>query len=219
MSQRMKIGGEWRALDIFMKVKGKWNKSIGVYIKVNGVWKLAQHIHAYRYVSNGEDTHTATCSLCGEMTTEEHTYVMDGDTKATCTESGSKIYLCEKCLQQKVEEVTALGHDYSLDVDYKSATCLEAGHHYATCSRCGDRWAEEIPATGHSTYDVPYSAATCCTPALVIQKCNYCDLEHITESGDLSLNPNNHEGPFTDIDPATVRCDACGVSFDSSIPH
>lgn len=148
MRQRIKIGGTWRALDIFMKVKGVWKPSNRVYIKINGKWALGQHLHSYSYLQNDEETHIAKCSLCGSSTTEEHVYKLYSTTEPTCEEAGEEVYLCEKCSQMSVIELVPNGHAL-YEWGHKAATCGDAGGYYESCYNCDyEEWVETEDATG-----------------------------------------------------------------------
>lgn len=161
MSRRIKIGGVWRPIDIFMKVKGVWKPSITAYIKIDGVWKMVQHLHAYKYVSNGDDTHTGVCSICGGSFTEGHVFSLNSEKAATCTENGKKVYVCERCLQQKTEILPALEHKWETVV-ISEATCLDGGEEYDMCTRCGaeSEW-RYTDALGHVYGDPVYNKPTC----------------------------------------------------------
>ncbi len=72
----------------------------------------------------------------------EHNYseiTVDGTTKApTCTETGTAVYLCGICSNQKTDtNVAALGHDYIYDSEPLEGTDEQAycGKHYKYCSR------------------------------------------------------------------------------------
>ena len=174
MSQRMKIGGKWSALDMFCKVRGEWKPAEFVYVKVNGVWRIGRHIHAFSYVSDGVDTtHTATCAHCGKTITEGHIYYSSDGRYATCTEGGYVLYVCEICNQQKYVFSEALGHEWE-DVVISEPTCTSGGEIMTECSRCGA--AGETKYTdplGHSFVAGEETAATCEEPGGYYETC-YC---------------------------------------------
>lgn len=153
MSRRIKIGGVWRPIDIFMKVKGVWKPSITAYIKIDGVWKVVQHLHEYKYVSDGDDTHTGTCSVCGVTFTEGHDYLSVDGKHATCTEDGYDLFDCLVCGHQKYVVSEALGHEWE-DVVISEPTCTSGGEIMTECSRCGATGETNYTdPTGHSFYN------------------------------------------------------------------
>ena len=88
---------------------------------------------------------------CTHEAVHEHDWGEGKITRAaTCTEAGEKTYTCA-CGETKVEEIPALGHDYSEEwtID-AAATCTTDGSKSHHCSRC-DASADEtaIPA-GHT---------------------------------------------------------------------
>ncbi len=80
-----------------------------------------------------------------------HSYVMTDETPATCTEEGSRTYICE-CGESYTEPLAALGHDYQVTA-HTDAACTETGETVYTCSRCSDSYIDTIPATGHNYED------------------------------------------------------------------
>lgn len=176
MGQRMKLGGKWRALDMFLRVRGVWKAAESVYVKVNGVWRLGQHIHDFIYVSNGaESTHTATCAHCNKTITEGHIYYSSSGRDATCTEDGYELFVCEKCSQQKEVVYKATGHMYEV-TDEVAATCLKDGYTDFRCTQCGYEYRKEMPATGnHEWYEHGHENATCTSPGGYYESCYYCD--------------------------------------------
>ncbi len=104
------------------------------------------------YVHNDVNTyegsmHTAKCACDRTMGEAEAckasaTEVPGTEEPASCTEPGSKTYLCGKCYQNIVEEIPALGHDYD-GVEWETDSNNE-GWHIRECARdCGDSQREE----------------------------------------------------------------------------
>ena len=95
----------------------------------------------------GSKSHHCTrpgCDSKSDVTIIEalgHEWSEGKETKApTCTEAGEKTYTCTRCSATKIEEVAALGHDYSDEwtVD-KEATTTETGSKSHHCKVCGDK--------------------------------------------------------------------------------
>lgn len=105
---------------------------------------------------------TDTCTRCGDTKPQAikalgHDYAGEYtvDVAATCTTAGSQSKHCTKCGKAdpaSVQEIPALGHDYTSQVT-KAATCTEDGVQTDTCTRCGDVKTQVIKATGHQWGD------------------------------------------------------------------
>ena len=97
---------------------------------------------------------------------------------ATCTTSGTKVYMCTSCKATKTEEITKLGHNYSTSwTTDKKATCEAKGiksHHCTRCSAKKD--ATEIPLSNHN-YDngKVIKKATCTSDGSKTFTCALCE--------------------------------------------
>ncbi len=61
-------------------------------------------------------------------------------TKATCTEEGEKTFTCSICGDEKIEKVSATGHQHTEIRNKKEATCKEEGYSGDTwCKDCGKK--------------------------------------------------------------------------------
>ena len=69
--------------------------------------------------------------------THEHIWELVEEVKPTCTTKGTKTYKCKLCEETKVEEVSALGHTWSV-VEDTECKCIK---HY-TCTVCGETKTE-----------------------------------------------------------------------------
>ena len=76
----------------------------------------------------------------------------DGEVKATCTTSGTKIEKCLKCGENRSIQVNALGHNWEEDNTYEGnvkPTCVTPGVQGYKCSRCNETNVVDIEALGH----------------------------------------------------------------------
>ena len=118
--------------------------------------------HTYDWTVTEEATCSApgeeegVCSGCGHETTREipktehDPQVTQEGISPTCTESGwSEEVICSVCGEviEAREELAALGHDYTSEVETEPTEDTPGVRRY-TCSRCGDTYTEEIEATG-----------------------------------------------------------------------
>ncbi len=118
--------------------------------------------HTYDWTVTEEATCSApgeekgVCSGCGHETTREipktehDPQVTQDGISPTCTESGwSEEVICSVCGEviEAREELAALGHDYTSEVETEPTEDTPGVRRY-TCSRCGDTYTEEIEATG-----------------------------------------------------------------------
>ena len=216
MSRRIKIGGVWRPIDIFMKVKGVWKPSITAYIKIDGAWKMVQHLHAYKYVSNGDDTHTATCSVCGGTFTEGHIYSAVDGNFATCTEDGYELFVCDTCNHKKRVVLEALGHEWETVV-ISEATCTDGGEEFTQCSRCGatgETWYTD--ALGHVYGDPVYNEPTCTEHGGNTYTCARCGDSWFDLLEDALGHEYEHTGSGEDGNGITYHyytCSRCGDEY------
>ena len=95
----------------------------------------------------GSVGHSRVCSICKEMEIKKHAYRWQTITKATCTKTGLKIYICRNCGNEdklKTETIPLIEHKFnSLGIckecgfeDKTKVTCTESnkikGHKYET---------------------------------------------------------------------------------------
>ena len=76
----------------------------------------------------------------------------DGEVKATCTTSGTKIKKCSKCGENRPVQVNPLGHNWEEDNTYEGnvkPTCVTPGVQGYKCSRCNETNVVDIKALGH----------------------------------------------------------------------
>lgn len=102
------------------------------------------------------------------------------DKEATCTATGLKHRVCEKCAYVDEVEipVEAGAHKFYRAKTAVDATCTEAGYKNATCKYCGyvAVKVENIPAKGHKADKyVEIEAPTCTAKGKEILTCSVCN--------------------------------------------
>ncbi len=115
----------------------------------------------------------------------------EGGTKApTCTEKGSKTYICSECQKTKTEEVEAAGHQNTELRGQKEAICEEAGYTGDTwCKDCNTkiREGEDIPAPGIHTWKEEVTKAPTCTEkgskTYICSECQKTKTEEVEATG------------------------------------
>ena len=71
----------------------------------------------------------------------------------TCTESGTIVWVCDKCEMDDETTAPALGHDWGPWETMYEPTCTNEGAQVRSCNRCGERQKGVIPALGHAWKD------------------------------------------------------------------
>lgn len=138
--------------------------------------------HNYTWAGTDEGTHTGTCSICGDVKSEDHVWADEGIniTPATCTETGSETFECLLCMAKKTVTLPAKGHAWDNDCDstcnngcgetrnashkYATKRSSDAKQHWYACETCGDK--KDVAA------HTPGPAATE-TNAQVCKVCNH----------------------------------------------
>ena len=174
--------------------------------------------HSYgSSVDNGDGTHAATCSKCGEKVTEKHTEkVLDGKA-ATCTETGlTEGKVCTTCNATIVAQtvIPATGHNEKTTAA-TPATCTENGMTEGkVCATCGEVLvaAQIIPATGHTEVKVPGTPATCTADGVSDSiYCNIC-AEVIQAATKIPATGHKITYIYEDEDGHIEECTVCYYS-------
>ncbi len=145
-------------------------------------WENAAHcFHNYELKSDGPDTHSTVCTLCGDTTTEAHAWD-EGKLSAAagCTAEGLMVYTCTVCKEVRNETIAATGHTVVTDPAV-AVTCTTDGKTEGShCSVCQAVIQAQtvIPATGHS-YDAGRitTEGTCTTDGIRTYTCQTCGQE------------------------------------------
>lgn len=160
---------------------------------VNIALSCAEHSFG-QWVDNG-DNHKRTCSVCGATETQAHSWNLDGNVNATCTEPGSKHYTCG-CGHEKTETINALGHDYS---GWTIGTGTHAGEHVKTCSRCHDVIHE---AHTYGKTGTVVQQATCSQMGVTRYTCTVCGATQ--DQTDIPMKAHTYDNACDDT------CNVCG---------
>ena len=156
------------------------------------------------------------CTRCGTEYAREtipvtpHNHVVTGETPATCTTAGVKIYTCE-CGDTYTEKIPALGHNPE---DYRTEpTCTEDGYACYKCTVCSTEYAKQIiPATGHSYDEEVITKPTCTEEGLKRYTCSICGDSYDKEMplAVHTITTIRKEPTCTSIGNEQYLCEVCG---------
>ena len=179
-----------------------------------------------------------SCERCGQVDTDEnntfegevdstnHNYSDWKITKnPTCTETGSKEKTCSRCNNKIIEELSALGHEYSTEwtIDVEP-TCTNAGSksHHCTRKNCTSKSdVTEISMTEH-TWDsgVVTTEPTCVNKGIKTFKCTKCDAtktEDIAALGHELTHVTKKDATTEDFGNIEYwNCSKCKKNFNDS---
>ncbi len=145
------------------------------------------------------DTHSRTCTACGESQSASHNWDGGKTTKpADCQTTGELLRTCTDCGATKTETIPLGEHKYS------SWSRVDDSKHTHTCSVCGK---EET--AGHSwNGGTTIKAATCQSTGEVRYTCTGCKTTRTETTARLSTHTYDH-GCDTD-------CNVCGATRTTS---
>lgn len=137
--------------------------------------------HDYQNCSKADDNqHQSTCTVCGDVKKEDHTWDAGAVTKAaSCKETGTKLHTCTGCKAEKTASIDKtddhqyssytkvndnthsavctvcqqsfqLSHNWNKGKVNKEATCQETGSKTLTCKSCSATKEETISKAAHS---------------------------------------------------------------------
>lgn len=135
--------------------------------------------HNYgEYSQKDANNHIRTCSECGDIETNVHTWDNGVVTNnATCKEDGVKTYTCTAtgCGAKKTETIEKTDHTYGDWAQTKAPTCLESGTETRTCLICDKSETKDIKATGHKMDNsVVIKEPTCSEEGIKEGICTVC---------------------------------------------
>lgn len=152
----------------------------------------------YVSASSGKDgTHYRQCARFTQCKTygpeEKHTWGDPAVTEATCEKTGKRVYTCTSgCGQTYEETIDKVAHSMTKHGAVEAKCGVAGSIEYYSCSICGKNYDDEkgtnvvesivIPAlehkwTVHHDYDTLVSAATCMSPAVYNNHCDYCKVQ------------------------------------------
>lgn len=178
-------------------------------------------IHTYKWEAvDGTDTHTETCTKCGETKTVAHSWNDEGEVvkKATCTEAGTIKYACEYCNAEKEEAIQATGHQ---DM---SAWKSDGSKHWHECSACGHKDGEEAHTPGAEATDT--TAQTCTACGHVLKEAlghdysttwRHDGTNHWHECNNAGCDSKGSYGRHVYDDACDITCNTCG--YVRRAPH
>ena len=157
------------------------------------------------WASNGDDTHTRTCSRCKAVDKKEHDWDNGKVTsQASCVNAGTKTFTCTECGTTKDESISATGHSW------KSEWASDAAHHWHECANDYCDVTDNLRKDGYAEHSG--GTATCTVKA----KCEQCGAEYG------KLNPANHTGTEQWTKTATThekKWSCCGAVSLSESAH
>ncbi len=167
--------------------------------------KIDKTAHTYgdwKDAGNGKHSRTCTVTICGNVETKDHTWNSGTVTKkATCKETGVKIYTCTVCNAKKTEDIKLTAHTYdnTCDADcnvcgetrsvshkYKTTWSKNKNEHWHACSVCGDKKDAAAHTPGPEATETKAQKCTECSyiiKAALGHKCEFADTWTTDETG------------------------------------
>lgn len=166
----------------------------GAHYEVEG--EVIEHEWGTPVWDEDAQTHTSTCSKCGETKTDACSLELIQAVPATCTEDGYEIQECTLCAHQYkfVNEGSATGHTW----EHQEGTTEENAQH--VCSRCQTAVA--------CTFDAERTEATCTEDAYTTYTCTVCSYSYkAVETG----TAGHKYGDWTHVEGTETHQRTCSV--------
>ena len=144
----------------------------------------------------------------------KHEWEESGITFPTCTEDGSQLYQCYKCLETKSEVLPAEGHVTEI-IPAVQSTCTEDGvTEGAYCSVCAQTIVEQtfIEAPGHKIVTLEAVAPTCTENGL--SEGSYCEVCEEIISYQNTVWAPGHD--YVYVDEIYPTCTEDGMTYGES---
>lgn len=217
-----KIGDLWYNLDVTWDGQDSENRT-NYFLKGSG-----------NFLNHTPNAEFSTASFQTSYPISESDYTLGGQDSCyphafdggvvgipACTQTGTRIYTCEKCGFSKSVSVAQSGHRHQKY--QKDATCTEKGSVYYTCVFCGDTYEEEsIPELGHKYKDTVVKP-TCTSGGYTMHSCVRCGinttdnetdaLEHSWDDGTIK-----RESTETSEGEKIYTCTLCAATKTEPIP-
>ena len=166
----------------------------GAYYEVEG--EVIEHEWGTPVWDEDAQTHTSTCSKCGETKTDACSLELIQAVPATCTEDAYEIQRCSLCAHEYkfVNVGTATGHTW----EHKEGTTEENAQH--VCSSCQTAVA--------CTFDAVRTEATCTEDAYTTYTCTVCSYSYkAVETG----TAGHKYGDWTHVEETETHQRTCSV--------
>lgn len=93
----------------------------------NKNYKMTNECYYHKYPNLGK---------LGQATCNEHNYVLTKTVAANCEKAGYKLYICQRCNEQKKTEIKAIGHKVVIDKAVKATYATAGKTQGSHCSVC-----------------------------------------------------------------------------------
>ncbi len=142
--------------------------------------------------------------------------------QATCTQTGQRVHVCERCGEKETETIPQTSHSYGNWTVAKKATCKAEGSRYRVCSVCGHKETEAIPKTSHSYGKWTVTKkATCKAEGSRYRVCSVCGYK---QTGKIKKTDHTW-GEWEIVKPANCKnpgsrkhtCTVCGKTETKTI--
>ena len=196
-----------------------FNKVASKSVKINCV------THSYgEWIKFDVTNHKHTCSYCGNVETNGHSWNAGEITKNTsCKEEGNKKYTCTVCSEIKNESIAKTNnHSFGDWNNTKNPSCTEVGTKTRTCLICQKQETADIVATGHSMGDWTTTTEPKCTNSGTetrkCTKCSYAETRSIDALGHSFSSPSVTKQPTcTETGVESGKCSRCGQTTTNTI--
>lgn len=181
--------------------------------------------HSYgSYGKKDNNTHTRTCSVCGNVETANHAWDSGKVTKtANCKEAGVKTYTCTACGATKTETISkTTNHTFGAWSQSKAPTCTANGEEKRTCSTCGKIETRTVNALGHSFTSPTVTKQPTCTETGVesgtCTRCGKTTTNTIKAKGhNMGAWSQTTAPTCTENGVMTRKCSSCGNSETKAV--
>ena len=166
--------------------------------------------HKWKYTNNGESSHTAVCSVCGQSRTDAHN-LTSSRTPATCQAPATVKYECTLCSYRSsfTEGEKNSGHAWGEFRLVRRASCRQTGLNSRSCPDCGQVETMEVPTLDHDygdwqQYDDKWHIRYC-------KDCNWAYKgSHRLNEGEIAVQPTGSQ-----LGLVRYTCRVCQDTFEN----